>query len=64
METNLSHYYPTSFLANSETTEEKPEDSVAPKDPVNPETPSNSNEEQINVNEFFRLLIHSYKPVR
>ena len=55
METNLNHYYPSSFLANSEITKEKPEDSVTPKNPVNPETPSNSNEEQMNVNEFFRL---------
>ena len=55
METNLNHYYPSSFLANSEITEEKPEDSVTPTNSVNPVTPSNPNEEQINVNEFFRL---------
>ena len=55
METNLNHYYPTYFLANSEITEEKSEDSVTPKNPVNYETPSKSSEEQINVNEFFRL---------
>ena len=55
MESNLNHYYPSSFLANSEITEEKSEDSVTPKDPINPETPSNSNDEQINVNDFFRL---------
>ena len=53
METNLNHYYPSSFLANSEITEEKPEDSVTPKNSVNPETPSNSNDEQININDFF-----------
>ena len=53
METNLNHYYPSSFLANSEITEEKSEDSVTPKNSVNLETPSKSSEEQINVNEFF-----------